>query len=187
MALISRDASHLVVVDLQEKLLPALPGANAMLAHAALLVEAAATLAVPTTVTEQYPNGLGATDAALSARLGDAPRVEKRAFSAARALEARLADFPQRRELVLVGAETHVCVLQTALEALELGFRVVLAADATGSRRRLDRLAALRRMERAGALVATTEMILFEWLREAGTPAFRALIPKIKALGSDPK
>ena len=186
MALISRDASHLIVVDLQEKLLPALPGAAAILARAALLVEAAAALGVPATATEQYPQGLGATDAALALRLGDAPRVEKRAFSAADALGARLADFPDRRELILAGAETHVCVLQTAIEALERGFRVVLAADAIGSRRGFDREAALRRMEKAGAVVATTEMVVFEWLREAGTPAFRALAPKIKALGGDP-
>lgn len=188
MRLINPASSHLVLIDLQERLLPALPCATAMLTRVRLLVAAARELAVPITVTEQYPAGLGPTVAEIAAALpDDAPRIEKIAFSGVEAIETHLVKLSTRgrRSLVVCGAEAHVCVLQTVIDALNGGFGVVLAADAVASRRRVDEEIALRRMAAAGAMLATTEMIVFEWLRQAGTPAFRALAPAIKALGSD--
>ena len=168
--MLTRDAAALVVVDVQE----AFRGYDVfagVAAASAKLVEAARVLGVPTVVTEQYPEGLGHAVAELGLAPG-ARVVEKSVFSAARADGFSLDGRPQA---ILCGIEAHVCVAQTALDLLEQEVEVYLPADAVGSRFPLDCEIAVRRLERAGAVVTTVEAVLFELLERAGTPEFKAI------------
>lgn len=183
--LLSRDASVLVVVDVQERLAPVIHGREGLLARVELLVAAAGLLGVPVLVSEQYPQGLGRTVEAVRRALpaGTIP-VEKTEFSCAPVPEfaARLAALG-RTQVVLAGMETHVCVAQTALDLRSRdGGSVWVAADATGSRRPEDARIALERLRAAGVGITTAEAVVFEWLRRAGTPEFKAMQARLKAL-----
>ena len=173
--LLSRDESRLLIVDMQQKLLPVINDQAAVLANCLKLIEAANTLDVPTTATEQYPKGLGPTVAAIAERISD--RREKIEFSCLNCLDwnSTASDPEGRFKVVVAGIESHVCVLQTVLDLLSQGFRVFVAADAVGSRKPLDREIALQRMASSGAVITTTESILFEWCERAGTPKFKAI------------
>lgn len=169
--LLTAGSSVLLLVDLQQRLLPALHDGDAVLAAAVRLAEAARLLDVPVVATEQYPEGLGPT----VPQLVDHPRavLAKTAF-AATADPGFAALLPAHaEEVVLAGAEAHVCVLQTALGLLAQRRRVLVVADAVGSRRPGDRDRALDRLSRHGAELVTSEMVLFEWLRDAAHPQFR--------------
>lgn len=179
--LLERDRSVLFVVDIQARLAPAIAGAEAVVARARLLLEAAGRLGVPVVVSEQYPKGLGHTDERLLPLPEGAHVLPKTAFSAARdaAILAHLARLG-RPQVVLTGMETHVCVLQTALGLKREGYEVAVVADAVGSRLPERRALGLERMRSHGVDVVDSEMVLFEWLGEAGTPAFKSLIGLIK-------
>ncbi|MCL2636426.1 MAG: hydrolase [Betaproteobacteria bacterium] len=179
--LIARDNSLLLVVDIQEKLAPAIHESATVTTNSVRLLRASAQLAVPAFVSEQYVRGLGPSLAAIRAAAGHARFFEKTHFSCA--AEAGVLDLLRavgRRQVILTGTETHVCVLQTACGLLETGFQVFLVADASSSRTPANRDAAVERLRALGAQVVTTEMVLFEWLRCAGTDEFRALLPLIK-------
>ncbi|MCL2524990.1 MAG: hydrolase [Betaproteobacteria bacterium] len=179
--LIARDKSLLLVVDIQEKLAPAIHESAAVTANAARLLRASAQLAVPAFVSEQYVRGLGGSLAAIREAAGHAHFFEKTHFSCAAEPGALdLLRATDRCQIILTGAESHVCVLQTACGLLEAGFAVFLVADATSSRTPANRAAASERLRALGAQVVTTEMVLFEWLHRAGTNEFRALLPLIK-------
>lgn len=182
-SLISRDDSCLILVDAQQRLLPALAGAAPMQAACGLLLTAASRLGVPVLATEQYPKGLGHTVPALAALLPPGAVIEKLSFDAMAepGMRDRVAAFG-RRIAVVAGAEAHVCVLQTAFGLHDAGYRVVVAADAVASRAGEDRAHGLARMAEAGIVVATSEMVAFEWLGRADTPAFKQIIPLIKSL-----
>ena len=177
--------SLLLIVDIQEKLAPAIHGAAAAVANNRRLLAAAAQLEVPVVVTEQYVRGLGPTVAELQpwlqAATVDVEKIEKIHFGACgepgfvAGLQAR-----QRPQIVITGMETHVCVLQTALGLLAAGFSVALVADAASSRTPENKAAAIARLQAAGAQIVTTEMVIFEWLERAGSDDFRALLPQIK-------
>lgn len=173
--------SCLLVIDMQARLVPALDAAEVRTRRAALLLQAARRLDVPILATEQYPAGLGTTIDSLAALMPNAARIEKLAFSAVREAELgkRLGELGRRR-IVVCGAETHVCVLQTAVMLHDAGYYVTLAADAVGSRREEDRQLGLSRMRSHGLEVASSEMVVFEWLERAGTEDFRALAPLIR-------
>jgi nicotinamidase-related amidase len=162
----------LLVIDVQEKLLPLIPDAKAVVRNAAFLVDAAKLLGMPVQATEQYPRGLGATTPELAARLPERP--EKTAFSCC-AIPAVVEAFHRAAcpKVVLAGLETHVCVLNTALDLLALDFRVYLPIDAVGARYRVDHETALRRLEQAGAVLTTSEGCVFEWVGGAGHPRFK--------------
>ena len=164
----------LLVVDVQEKLMPLLPNAGAITRNIAFLIDAARLLDVPVQATEQYPQGLGPTVPELARRLPERP--DKTAFSCC-AIPSVLEGFrlAGRPKIVLAGIEAHVCVLQTALDLLVLDFRVYVAADATGSRYAIDQEIALRRMEQAGAILVTSETVVFEWTGGAGNPRFKEI------------
>ncbi|MEQ8967138.1 MAG: isochorismatase family protein [Azospirillaceae bacterium] len=184
--MIERAQSSLVVVDVQQRLLPAISRGAAALERIALLVRAAAALGVPVVATEQYPRGLGHTVAEVGLDDADAAVVEKTFFDAIRAPAVRDALMATGRPRpVVCGFEAHVCVLQTVLGSLREGWRPVVVADAVGSRRRADHEAALARLRAEGATVATAEMVVFEWLGTAEDPAFSALLPAIRALGGE--
>jgi nicotinamidase-related amidase len=180
----SRDVSVLAAIDLQERLLGVFSEevSPALVKQAALLIDAARILDIPVLATEQYPKGLGVTVEAIRSRLpvSVAP-IEKITFSGARSEAFRSAlAATGRRHVLLCGAETHVCVLQTALDLLDAGYHVSVAADAVGSRRRLDWERGLALLERAGATVGTSEMFVFHWLERAGTAEFKAVAPLVK-------
>ena len=180
--LLRADQSLLVVIDIQERLLPAMSDPAAVEAGAGRLMKAARRLGVPLLVTEQYPRGIGPTVPALAALATRDETVEKIHFSAAEepAVRAQLALMGPRRQAVLCGIEAHVCVLQSALGLAAGGWSVAVVEDAVASRRIADRDAGLRRMAAAGVTIATTEMVLFEWLQRAGTDQFRDLLKLIK-------
>lgn len=172
--------STLCVVDLQERLLPTIPTGPQVVEEAGRLLDAAAIVGVPVLATEQYPKGLGPTVAPIASRLTTAQTTEKLSFSCCGS-DAFSDGIPAAVEtIVLCGLETHVCIAQTALDLLEAGLSVFLAVDAIGSRYALDHEVALRRLESAGAVLSTTEAILFEWCRSADNPTFRDLRTLLK-------
>jgi len=170
--------ARLVIIDVQEKLAAAMPAKvlNRVLQNARLLTAAAARLGVPVLATEQYPKGLGSTLAELRQILPpDLVSVPKTRFSLAgvAAVEATLAADDTRNELVLLGMEAHVCILQTAFDFAGRGHTVRVVEDAICSRRLEDYQNALDRLRAGGVSVVTSESIVFEWLRDATHPAFR--------------
>ncbi len=182
--LLRRAGSALVAIDLQERLAPAIEGIDAVLANARRLLSAAERLAVPVLITEHYPTGLGHTVPAVQEVASAAQTLEKTAFGAL-AEESIAPVFEElaeagRRDFVLLGTEAHVCMMQTGLQILECGWRLAVVEDACGSRRPSDKAAALARLEAAGALRVTTEMVLFEWLERGATEEFRELLPLIR-------
>ncbi len=179
--LIERDKSCLLVVDVQEKLAPAVSDPADVIRNAGILMRAAARLGVPLVVSEQYPQGLGATVPELRALAPESARIAKLSFSCADdpALRQRIRE-AQRSLIVIAGLEAHVCVLQSALGLQQAGYQIVVVADAISSRTPANRDAALQRLRENGVEVATTEMVLFEWLGQAGTPEFKELSRLIK-------
>jgi nicotinamidase-related amidase len=171
--LIDAHRSMLLVIDLQERMMPVIGDHAEVVANAEWLVRIAQRLGVPVAATEQYAKGLGPTVAAIRALLPEDAIGGKTAFSCVAA--ECLAPLPgyDRPQVVLVGVETHVCLLQTALELVEEGKEVYVVADCVGSRRALDRDIALARLRQEGARIVTREMVVFEWLGEAATPLFR--------------
>lgn len=170
-----RLTSRVVIVDVQEKLVAAIPKGEELVANVRWLAFAARLCDIPIQITEQYPQGLGATVATLQEFVTDRPA--KLRFSAAETLgwSSALSDLEGRDQIILCGIETHVCVLQTAFDLLALGYRVTIAADAVTSRREIDQHVALQRLRDAGATIATIESIAFEWMETAADPQFRAL------------
>jgi nicotinamidase-related amidase len=184
--LADRARCQLLVVDMQERLLPAMPDAAVTVEGCRRLLAAASGLGVPARLSEQYVKGLGPTDPALRALVEPVAIFEKLSFSCLGQpeLAATLMD-PVRPQVVLCGTETHVCVLQTAADLLDAGRDVFIAADAVASRESEAKALALDRLRVLGAQVVTVEMVIFEWLGEAGTPEFRALSPLVRTLARD--
>ena len=198
--LLDADDSQLVLIDYQTRLMPAIHDAAAVLANARRLAQMARWMGVPVWATEQNPDKLGGTDAAL-APLCDRI-VPKMAFSGAdellpllappaaaprgnarslpRHLQKPAAPQPERGTVVIAGCETHVCLLQTALLLLEAEWDVWVVQDACGSRTERNRDAAYDRLAGAGCELVTTEMVGFEWLRDCQHPQFRAVQGLIK-------
>lgn len=176
-----RQRTAILVIDFQEKFLPVIPDVEKIQANLVLLAKAAGILNIPLLITEQYPKGLGPTVSALAAELGSTQRIEKTSFSCFG--ENVFADNLERLgvdTLILGGVEAHVCVAQTALDALNKGYRVHILADAVGSRNPEHARIALERLRDAGAVISCTEMALFELLGKAGTPEFRQIQSLIK-------
>jgi nicotinamidase-related amidase len=180
----SRDDTALLVVDVQEKLLPAISGGDRVVWNTRRLVDGAKLLGMPTVATEQYPRGLGSTVPILAERLEEIPA--KLLFSCCECgqLFTRLRE-AGRLKILVTGIEAHVCVQQTVLDLLAAGFAVYLAADAVGSRFTLDYESALHRMDSAGATITTTEAALFEWCEVAGTSEFKQISALVRETFSD--
>lgn len=174
--IVEKDASLLCVIDLQERLLPAIHEGERALANSLKLVEAARRLSVPLLCSEQYPKGLGHSVPALREALKPEEIMEKVHFSCAKDPEIQeFVRHSHRRQLVLCGTEAHVCVLQSALGFKQKGYEVFVVLDAVSSRRSESVAAASDRLRLSGIPCVTTEMVLFEWLDQAATPEFRAL------------
>ena len=172
--LMSSGDTTLLVVDVQEKLVPLIVGNHRVVWNIGRLLDGANLLGVNATATEQYPKGLGATVAPIAERLEH--RDDKLTFSCGgcAGLVEELGQRPDDR-LLVVGIETHVCVQQTVLDLMSEGRRVYVAVDAVGSRTALDHDTALGRMDSAGATLTTTEAVLFEWCRTADAPQFKQI------------
>lgn len=178
---ISRKDTALLVVDLQERLLPAMFEKERVLQNSLRLVQGAKVLGLPVFVTEQYRKGLGPTVPEIAAALPGFAPFEKMAFSACGA--DRLGPALQAAKLsniLLCGVEAHVCVSQSCLDLLQQGFRVFVPADAISSRTRENHQIGLGRMQDAGAVIVSTEMALLELLERAGTPEFKQILELIK-------
>ncbi|MEO5335636.1 MAG: hydrolase [Magnetospirillum sp. WYHS-4] len=179
--LIKADRSCLLVVDIQDRLLPAMAAPERVIANATLLLKAAARLVIPVLASEQYPKGLGHTEVSVAALLPKGAVVEKMHFSCVGddGFCLRFGELG-RSQAVVVGMETHVCVLQTVLDLLGRGTEVFVVADAVSSRTEESRQMALERMRQAGARIVTAEMVAFEWLARAGTPEFKDISKLVK-------
>jgi len=179
--LLDADKSVLCVIDVQERLAPATAEPDQVVERTALLMTAAARLDVPILISEQYPKGLGPTVETLS-ELAPAGAIHPKVhFSCTDdpGYRARL-DGLGRGQAVLTGMEAHVCVLQTALGAQTAGYQVAVVADAVTSRDPANKAAALQRLAANGIEIVTAEMVVFEWLKAAGSDAFRELSKLIK-------
>lgn len=173
----------LVVVDIQEKLLPPIFEKERLVRNSQLLIRLAGILQLPTLLTTQYCKGLGPVIPEIASLLPGAKAMDKLEFSCFGSQEftAALKALPGRRNTVLLcGMETHICVMQTALGALEHGYRVHVASDAVSSRAEWNWKIGLLRMRDAGAVISSTEMMLYELLRSSGTPSFKELLPFLK-------
>lgn len=170
----SRGDTALLVVDVQERLVPAIAGGARVVWNVRRLIDGAKTLGLPVVATEQYPKGLGPTVAELAERLGPVP--SKLTFSCGGCPEL-FDDLRSRNicKILVCGIEAHVCVQQTVLDLLADGWRVYVAADAVGSRFEADHRIALGRMDSAGATLTTTEAAIFEWCEIAGTAEFKQI------------
>jgi len=179
--LLSTERSALVIVDVQERLMPAVFESERVVRNVQILLKAAGELKVPVLVSEQYPKGLGPTVAAVRDALPTDSVVEKITFSCAgeRHFMDRLIGLG-RKQIVLAGSEAHVCVLQTALSLIKEGFEVFLVADACASRTAANAELGIARMRSNGAEIVSTEMVVFEWMERAGTPSFKILSQLIK-------
>ena len=174
--LVKQSDSLVFLIDMQEKLAPAIDQGKEVEQAAAWVLQIAVQLGVPVFATEQYPKGLGATLPALAELVPADQVMEKIHFSALREpLIAERLKLAGKTQLVIIGTETHVCVLQTAMDALAAGYQVFIVEEAVGSRTEQNRQLALLRLQQAGAQIISKEMLAFEWLDKAGTESFRTI------------
>lgn len=173
--LIRAERSTLLMIDLQERLGPAIHGFADVQRHNAWLLGIAQRLAIPVLATVQYPRGLGAMVPELAALVPPEQVLEKMHFSAV--AEGNLGGVAAmaRPQVILTGIETHVCVTQTALDLLATGKEVYVVAEAVGSRRPEDKELALARLRQEGCRIVSREMVAFEWLHRAGTDIFKQI------------
>lgn len=177
------DHCALIVVDIQEKLLPPIFQREQLIRNSQLLIRLAGILKIPTIATTQYSKGLGKIVPEISSLLSSAEMIDKLQFSCfgSDVFCSMLKRLPGNRNTVLLcGMETHICVMQTALGALREGYLVHVASDAVSSRAEWNWKVGLARMRAAGAVISSTEMILYELLRSSGSPAFKEVLPFLK-------
>lgn len=175
--LLSVNDSVLVIIDVQTQLTSVIAEAPGMCVRTAVLLQAAQQLQVPVLVTEQYPQGLGRTERVIISKLPDPlPIYEKTGFSCfsapgfSDALQAT-----KRKQVIIIGVEAHICVMQTALDFLAMGYQVYIVEDAVCSRKADHKLYALKRIYQQGATITNYESVMFEWLRDANHAEFKTL------------
>lgn len=179
--ILKKESSALLIIDLQEKILPVIRNADNVIENTIKLIKGFKTLQLPIYFTEQYPKGLGSSSAKILSELEGYQAIQKMSFSCYGA-ENLFNEFKQKRlsQIVVCGVESHVCVQQTVLDLLANDFQVNVAADAVSSRREFDFMIALERMRTLGAEITTTESVLFELLEICGTPAFKEISKIVK-------
>lgn len=178
--LCSKDDTRLLIVDMQEKFVPVIDEIDRVTTNCVKLLEGAKLLGIPISATEQYPKGLGVTIPEIAEHLESVP--EKLEFSCLNSLDwaAPDADNEGRSRVIVAGIETHVCIQQTTLDLLAMGFRVYIPADAVSSRKPFDREVALQRMADSGAVISTTESLLFELCQTAEAAEFKEISRLVK-------
>ena len=183
MDLLSPKQCCLFVVDPQEKLMAAIHKADRVVRNASLVIRCAQALDIPILCSTQYKKGLGSFVPELAELLVDAPTADKVEFNAMAnpGIQKLVAALPSSVDtFILVGAETHICIYQTALGILQAGYHPWIVADAVSSREKKNAKLALARMQALGISVGPAEMIIYELLYKAGTPAFKAMLPYLK-------
>lgn len=175
---LKKDECLLLVIDIQERLMPVIFQQEQVIRNTNILLKGMQILGVPVVVTEQYPKGLGNTCKEIELTEGQAV-FEKITFScvATAAVKEKL---QAKKQIILTGAEAHICVLKTALDLIEQGYEVHVVADAVSSRTTENKLYALQRMRQSDVFVETTEMVLFQLIDQAGTEEFKAISKLIK-------
>jgi nicotinamidase-related amidase len=177
------DQCALVVVDIQEKLLPPIFQKDQLVGNAKLLIRAAAVLKIPAIASTQYAKGLGKTVPEIASLLPETEAIDKDQFSCfgSDVFCTLLKRLPGKRTtLLLCGMESHICVTQTALAALREGYLVHVVSDAVSSRTEWNWKAGLERMRAAGAVISSTEMMIYELMRSSSSPAFKEMLPHLK-------
>lgn len=170
-----------VVVDIQKKLLPEMHEKDELVKNASILIQGLKAMYIPMLVTQQYTNGLGHTVEDIKLALGDFEFTEKMSFSCCGEHDFLSKIKTQRKEnVLLLGIETHVCILQTALDLIDLGFIPVIVEDCTSSRNPNDKKIAMERLKQEGAMVTTYESILFELCQTADSAEFKTISKLIK-------
>ena len=180
---LSAERCALVVIDIQEKLLPPIFQKEQLVRNSQLLIRLAGILKIPALMTTQYAKGLGNTVPEIASLLPETSPIDKQLFSCFGSDEfcSMLKRLPGNRNTVLLcGMESHICVMQTALSALREGYIIHVASDAVSSRTEWNWKIGLERMRAAGAVISSTEMMMYELLRSSGNPAFKELLPHLK-------
>ncbi len=174
--LVNRETCALILVDVQEKFMPAIHDADGLLKRCRWVLDAAKAMEVPIILSEQYPQGLGKTDPLLLKNIEFEAKISKTSFSIYGDENAAIIiDDLDVEQIVLIGIEAHVCVLQSALMLDNAGFEVFVVEDAISARRAANVTTAVHRMRQQGIQVINREMLLLEWLREAGSDEFRRM------------
>ena len=178
---ISNKNSVLVIVDIQERIIPKIFDKHTIISNTVTLIKSAGILNIPIVVTEQYPKGLGATIPEIKDLMVSWQPIEKICFSCfgSNDFSRKLKEL-KRDNLILCGIESHVCITQTVLDGLKLGYSVFFIKDAISSRTENNRETGFERMAQAGAIPSSTEMVMFELLKEAGTDKFKQMVTMIK-------
>ena len=181
MSLLTRDNTAFVVIDLQEKLMPAMSNEAKLEEKTVKLIKGMKVFDIPTVVTQQYTKGLGATIPSVTEALGSFEHVEKNTFGcvANEEFAAKIKGF-DKKNIVVCGIEAHICVQQTVLQLMEAGYNVYLAVDCVSSRSEEDKLWSITRMGEAGAVITTYESILYEILRDSKAEGFKAVSAIVK-------
>jgi nicotinamidase-related amidase len=177
------DQCALIIIDIQEKLLPPIFQKEQLLKNSQVLIRLAGILKIPQIATVQYSKGLGNTVPEIAALLPKTEPIDKQVFSCfgSDVFCSLLKRLPgQRNTVLLCGMESHICVMQTALAALREGYIVHVASDAVSSRTEWNWKIGLERMRAAGVVISSTEMMVYELLRSSGSPAFKELLPHLK-------
>jgi nicotinamidase-related amidase len=177
---LDREETALLIIDIQEKLMPAIINGNMLINKTSVLIDTANHMNIPILVTEQYPKGLGSTVEELDKNLGDAIKYSKTSFTCCSNEILNQLIGTKVKRIIITGAEAHVCVFQTVRDLLQQGFFVFVAEDAVGSRTEDNYKNAIALMREMGAVISNTETILFDLLKESGTPEFKALVKLVK-------
>lgn len=179
--MLDQNTAALLVIDFQDKLLGKITNHESIVPKTIKLIQFCRELGIPILWTEQYPKGLGPTTEAIASALPDVTPIEKTEFGCMANLGfARALAASGRTQLLVTGIEAHICVMQTVLTAIENKFDVFVAEDTVGSTQDSERAAGIARMEKAGAELVTSQMAMFEILRQAGTPDFKKVMPLLK-------
>lgn len=178
--LMDRNNSLLLIIDVQERLAPVMDSPRLVISNCSKLIGAAKRLNIPFLITEQYPKGLGPTMFDLRQAAGEGTKyISKLHFSCAKEPEVmKEVEQSGRKQIIIAGAETHICLTQTAIELKNLGYEVFVVSNASSSRDPVQNVLGLQRMSKNGIDIVTTEMVLFEWLEQAGTEEFKEISKK---------
>lgn len=174
---IEREHTAALIVDFQERLVPAIADHEALMERVQILLQGLKALEIPMTVTQQYTKGLGMSVPEVWEASGETAYLDKISFSALEVAESKIHD---KKYILVCGMEAHCCVLQTVIDLAGAGYVPVLVTDCIGSRRESDREMAIRRAEQEGAVLTSSEAILFELLKEAGTPLSKEILKIVK-------
>ncbi|MCX6248541.1 MAG: hydrolase [Bacteroidetes bacterium] len=178
---ILKDRSAALIIDIQERLYPFIFENENLTKNVTRLIEGLKIIGIPIFITEQYVKGLGPTIEPVATLLGSHPRIEKMSFSCCD--EPRLMEgiaVTGKENIIIAGIESHVCVLQTVVDLHRNGYHPVVVEDCVSSRNENDKRTAIQRMRQEGAIITTTESILFELLRYSGTEQFRGISRLVK-------